>query len=383
MRIAILMPIADARGGAEELLQRLLRELPDATLDAVIVFFERGPMVEEARALGLAVHVVPTGRLRSLSGWLGAVTSLTTLFETCDVDLVVSWMTKAHLYGGPAARRAGLPAVWYQHGVPNAGDAVTRIATLLPAVGVLACSDPIAQAQRALRPQRPVHTVEPCVDLGRFDPAQLPSPAEARHQLGLAPDGPLFGIVGRMQRWKGIHVFVEAMASVIAAHPDARGVIVGGEHPGEPGYAAAVDRQIADLGIDDRVRRVGFQKNVPLWMQAMDVVVHASDYEPFGMVIIEAMALGKPVIAGAEGGPATIITDGVNGLLSPYGKAQALASAMRRLAAAPDVAAALGRAARLRAQDFSQTAYRRRFESALRDARVAPSSRSAATPVTA
>ena len=61
----------------------------------------------------------------------------------------------------------------------------------------------------------------------------------------------------------------------------------------------------------------------------MDVIVHASDHEPFGIVVIEAMALGKPVVAGDAAGPTEIITDGVNGLLTPYGDAAALAQ--RRL----------------------------------------------------
>ncbi len=74
----------------------------------------------------------------------------------------------------------------------------------------------------------------------------------------------------------------------------------------------------------------GAQTNIPEWMQAMDVMVHASDREPFGIVVLEAMALGKPLVAGAEGGPREIITEGVNGLLTPYDDAPALAQAIAR-----------------------------------------------------
>ena len=75
----------------------------------------------------------------------------------------------------------------------------------------------------------------------------------------------------------------------------------------------------------------GKQTNVPDWMMAMDIVIHASDREPFGIVIVEAMALGKPVIASIPGGPEEIVTDGEDGLLVRSGDAGALAAAMRRL----------------------------------------------------
>ena len=98
----------------------------------------------------------------------------------------------------------------------------------------------------------------------------------------------------------------------------------------------------------------------------MDVIVHASDHEPFGIVIVEAMALGKPVIAGDAAGPTEIITDGVHGLLTPYGDAGALACALLRLLGDPVGAQRLGEAARRRAQDFSTRAYAQNFVAAVR-----------------
>jgi glycosyltransferase involved in cell wall biosynthesis len=86
-------------------------------------------------------------------------------------------------------------------------------------------------------------------------------------------------------------------------------------------------------------------------------VVHASDGEPFGIVVIEAMALGKPVIAGSEGGPREILTDGVDGLLVAYGDADALAAAVRVYLDDPEFARVVGAAARRRAAEFSAARY--------------------------
>ena len=380
------MPIAEARGGAEALLERLAGTAMSGSttrkgLTLSFIFLEDGPMARRLRADGFRVHVMDAQRLRDLGRFRQTVRDIAEELTRHPTDVVVSWMTKAHLYAGLAARYAAVPAIWYQHGVPQATDPVTRLATLIPAAGVLACSDVIASAQASLWPHRRVVPVLPCVDRSRFSETAVPPPDDARHMLGLPPDGPLVGIVARMQRWKGVHVYVDAMARVLETRPDARGVIVGGSHDLEPDYASDIDRQIKAHGIADRVVRVGFQSDIPLWMQAMDVVVHASDREPFGMVIIEAMALGKPVVAGADGGPREIITDGVNGFLADYGDDQGLADRILAYLTNPSLRYTMGSAARQRAAAFSTSAYADRFADALNQLVPAHASPPSTAPV--
>jgi len=242
-----------------------------------------------------------------------------------------------------------------------------RIATALPAKCIFALSKFGARGQKELWPHRRVELVYPSVNLKKFDPESLPPAQEARQRLELPSDGPIIGIVGRLQRWKGIHVFVDAMARIRTSHPNAHGVIVGGRHDLEPEYTDFVERRIDELNLDDVVTLAGFQPNVPLWMQAMDVFVHASDNEPFGIVIIEAMALGKPVVAGDSGGPQEIITEETDGLLAPYEDARALAQQIRRYLNDSDFAANVGRAARKRALGFSPKRYAARFVQAIRN----------------
>jgi glycosyltransferase involved in cell wall biosynthesis len=199
--------------------------------------------------------------------------------------------------------------------------------------------------------------VYPGAEVDRFDPDRLMPPAAARARLGLPAAGPIIGIVSRLQRWKGIHVVIDAMDLLRRTHSTAHCIVVGGRHALEPHYEDDLERQIASLGLTEQVTLVGLQANVPEWMQAMDVIVHASDQEPFGIVVIEAMALGKPVIAGSGGGPAEIITDGVDGLLVPYGDVIAMAGALRRFLDDPSFAAQVGAAARERASEFSDRRY--------------------------
>ena len=216
-------------------------------------------------------------------------------------------------------------------------------------------------------PRRPLRVVHPGVELERFAPDRLPAPPDARRRLGLPLSGPLIGIVGRLQRWKGMHVLVEALPDLLRAHPDAHAVLVGGDHALEPEYPAFLTGRIAALGLEDRVTRAGLQHNIPEWMQAMDVIVHASDREPFGIVVLEAMALGKPVVAGDAAGPTEIITDGVDGLLSPYGDAPTLARAVGRYLDDPAFARETGTAAKSRAAEFSTQRYAQNVVQALRE----------------
>ena len=357
MKIAVIMTLAEQRGGGELMLLHLMQQGQGAGVDWVVLFLEDGPMVAQVRELGVETRVIVSGRLRELPRYAATVFQIARLARREKVDLIFGWMNQGQIYGSPAARLAGVPAVWYQLGIPLVPGWNDRLATRLPAAGILACSQAGARAQEKIAPARPLRVVYPGVELERFDPAILPTPAEARRQRGLPLSGPLIGIVGRLQRWKGMHVLIAAMPEILAAHPNAHCVIVGGPHTPEPDYPAFLESQVRELGIETQVTLAGLQHDIPEWMQAMDVIVHASDHEPFGIVVIEAMALGKAVVAGNAAGPTEIITEGVDGVLTPYGDAPALACAVTRYLDEPGFAARLGAAARVRSEEFSTQRY--------------------------
>ena len=112
MRVLVLMPLAEQRGGGELMLVDLLRNAGSSEVEWRLVLFEEGPLVGEARALGVETTVIHTGRLRHVGQYIRSVAAIRRAAK--DVDLVFSWMTKAHLYGSPAARLAGKPAAWFQ-----------------------------------------------------------------------------------------------------------------------------------------------------------------------------------------------------------------------------------------------------------------------------
>ncbi|MBW4596513.1 MAG: glycosyltransferase [Brasilonema angustatum HA4187-MV1] len=368
MKVIIIMPLAEQRGGGEMMLWDLMQQGRNAGVEWLVIFLEDGPMVEQFQKLGIDARVMRGGRVREVHRWLTSAIAIASIARRERANVIISWMWLSHLTGGLAAFLAGIPALWYQLELANNKDFLKRLVNLVPARGVLTLSKEIQETQSQIIPKRPVYLVTPGVALDRFNPSDLPSPSEARSKLGLPLHGPLIGIVGRMQRWKGIHVLVEAMPKVLQKYPNAHCVVVGGKHDLEPDYEDFLHEKIATLALEEKVLLAGLQRNIPEWVQAMDVFVHASDNEPFGIVIIEAMALGKPVIAGNAGGPTEIITNGVNGLLTPYGDPNALADAILRYLNDQEFACTAAQAARQRALDFSTQHYAQNFINTLRSA---------------
>ena len=366
MKVVIVMSLAECRGGGELMLLHLLQQSSGDATDWHVVFLEDGPMIGQVRELGFEATLIPSGRMREVPRIFQTARKIATLAKEIGASFLFGWCAKEHLYSGLAARMAGLPSAWYQLGFPTRGG-INGLANRVPASGVVCLSRAGQDAQKALTPKVAVPLVYPGVELERFNPESLPTPEEARRQLGLPLGVPLIGIVGRLQRWKGMHTVVEAVPHLLAEFPNLQAVLIGGRHEAEGAYEEELRARISALGLTDSVRMVGLQTNAQVWMQAMDVVIHASLNEPFGIVVIEAMALGKPVVAGDSGGPREVITPGHDGLLAPYEDAPALAERVARYLQEPEFAREVGIRARARAQEFSTKSYaanlRRELES--------------------
>jgi glycosyltransferase involved in cell wall biosynthesis len=225
--------------------------------------------------------------------------------------------------------------VWWQHGVPER-HWMDLLATALPACAVGCSSSTAARAQRGLWPHRPAFVVHPGVE----PPHGV---ARSRESLGIPGDRSVIGIVGRLQPWKGQHRLLAALATLRDRGHDVHGLVVGGDAHGlSPEYAASLDGIVAELGLRDRVTMTGHVTDVAAHVAAMDVLVSASENEPFGIVILEGMAQGVPVVAVADAGPLDIIADGATGVLVPSPEAADLVRGIERLLADPVEADAIG-----------------------------------------
>ncbi len=172
-----------------------------------------------------------------------------------------------------------------------------------------------------------------------------------RSELGSTSDDILVGLLGRISWWKGHDYFLEAIAEVTKHISGLKGVIIGDltEDPfgrNRP-YFDKLQVLVKSLDLKDKVIFTGFRRDVARVVSALDVVVHASSSpEPFGLVVIEGMAAGKPVVATGAGGVLDIIDDGVNGMLVPCKDSKAMAKAILQIISDKDKAKQMGLAAR-------------------------------------
>jgi glycosyltransferase involved in cell wall biosynthesis len=349
VRVAITVPWGERLGGAEAMLWSFLRHLDRTRVEPLVVFLQPGPYVDEVEKLGLRTAVLEAGRLRQAWRLARTASSFARMLKRERSQLVLNWSAKTHLYGGLGAALAGMSGrtVWWQHGVPE-GAWMDRLAAALPAAAVGCSSRAGAGAQSRLWPGRRTFVVYPGID------APQPTPdgdlAALRASIGLPAEAFVLGVAGRLQPWKRQHLLIEAVAALRRRGRSVHGLVVGGDaYRLSPAYAESLPRLAAKLGVDGHVTFTGQVQEAAPYMELMDVVVNPSRLEPFGIVLVEAMALGKPVVAFASAGPLEIVQPGVSGLLvREEGGTRGMVTALDRLLDDPELCRHLGIGARRR-----------------------------------
>jgi D-inositol-3-phosphate glycosyltransferase len=194
------------------------------------------------------------------------------------------------------------------------------------------------------------------VDTGVFQPQER---QQARQALALDMAQPVLLFVGRLQPLKGIDTLLRAAQVVRQQHVSLQVLVVGGGVDAQDEHEAHELQRLqtlcAQLGLTPHVRFVKAQPQAVLaqYYAAADVFVMPSHYESFGMVVLEAMACGTPVVASRVGGLASTVVHGQTGFLVPEGEWQTFAQAILHLLAAPALHNAFGRASLRRAQAFA------------------------------
>ncbi len=172
---------------------------------------------------------------------------------------------------------------------------------------------------------------------------------------------PLIGTMGRFMAKKGFDIFLDALA-ILHREGVAFQAILGGDGPEEH----RLRQRIALRELNDHVTMPSWIEDKKAWFAGIDIFVLPSHHEPFGIVLIEAMAAGVPVVSSDAVGPREIIRDGEDGLLFPVADAEALAERLRRVLDDPEAAKAMGERGHARVYDqFSEAAMVRNLKHAL------------------
>jgi glycosyltransferase involved in cell wall biosynthesis len=353
-----------AQGGAEIALLNLMRHLDFRKITPIVVFAAEGPIVEKIRPI-VQTHVIPLARdvvearkdslglasllrVRAAFSALGYIWRLARFVRQQDIDVLHTNTLKAAVLGGVAARLAKRPVVWhirdridYDYLPPFVVRIFRWLCRSIPNF-VVANSNATLQSLRLAGAVLPgskdgkVFVRSSIVHDGTQCPVEENTKRAPKELVEVA-------LIGRICPWKGQHIFLQAAALVHERFPSARFLIIGSALFGEAEYDQQVRRIPNQLGIENLVTFTGFRSDVREIIDRVDLIVHASTIgEPFGQVIIEAMSAGKPVVATNGGGVPEIVEDGRTGILVPMGNVQAMAEAICRIIANPDLAREMG-----------------------------------------
>jgi glycosyltransferase involved in cell wall biosynthesis len=331
-------------GGAEFSLLQIVKELRART---GVLLFDDGPFRAALEEAGVPVQVLDSGALRNVhkqgnvlpgTRALACIAALVraTVARARDVDLIYVNTQRAMVVGAVAGRLAGRPVVWHLRDIVSRDHFGTLQRTVIKwcarfgLARVIANSHASAQAFTVLTgfDDSRVNVIYEGISAAPFEALRHIAPKTLREGLNLPQEAFLVGSFSRLAHWKGQHVLLEALLQ----EPHTHAVLVGAPLFGEDAYEAELRAFVARHDLSARVHFLGFQRDIPACMAAVDVVVHTSVLpEPLGRVIVEGMLAQRPVVAARAGGVTEIIQDGDNGLLCAPGDATELASALAAL----------------------------------------------------
>ena len=334
-----MQPVADG-GGSEHALIAMLAQLRTAGWECHVVVPYRPELLESYESVAV-VHVVPMERLttsgsasrwaRYAAGWPLSVLRIARLCRSLDVDVVHS--NSLHCwYGWAAAALARRPHVWHAREIVFQSRAALTLEKWLAA----RFSDTVIAVSRTVADQLDPGNVVLFTDEANPEVFRPGRAGRFREPAGIQDTTPLVGSVARIDTWKGFDTLLDAMELMKARCPEMELLIAGRPVEGKEGYAEALEERARSM---PGVHWLGPRDDVPDLMADLDVFVQvSSEPEPFGLVVVEALASGVPVVAGDSGGPLEILgseamapSTSPLGALVPPGDPAALADAVLRL----------------------------------------------------
>jgi glycosyltransferase involved in cell wall biosynthesis len=330
MRIVLVERWA-GRGGAQDVGLDLLAEFQRPGHDAQLWLLNSGPLVDDAKARGVPVQVVALRR-NQLMGLAPLTVRLARRLRREQVDVVLGNGTTTRLFVGPAAVLSRAAFGWLVFDAVRVNGRrrrhLARASGVVPVDLAVLYGTPAQRTAPALPGRlRRVRAADPPVDLTRLRDVRT----ESRHpRLGLPESARVVVMLARMVRPKRHLDLVEAFGRVAGEVDDAWLVMLGGADESDP-FVSEVRAAVAASPCAERILLAGYvDEGVRNAIVASGrVLVHPAGVEPFGLPVVQARALGVPVIAAAAEGPSRTLAGSRAGILYPPGDVDALAAALR------------------------------------------------------
>jgi glycosyltransferase involved in cell wall biosynthesis len=348
-------------GGVPEAAFHLIRALPPAAYDNRVYVLKRAAGDEDARegrAARFADVGVPVAFPARDDAKLGGVGELAAWLAQERIDLLHTHSYKPNLYGrlaGLLCRHTGLKMIAHYHNQydnkwEKDGGLIYDQTLAHASDALIACSDSVGRhvAERIGVPIERIDVILNGVEGERFAGADR---NQARAALGLPADAPVIGCVGRISEQKGQEELIRAAALVRREFPSAVFLVVGSAD--DEKLLARMQALVAELDLGATVRFTGHLGDMPAVYAALDILAAPSRWEGFGLMLAEAMAAGRPIVAARAGAIPEVVVEDETALLVPPRDAPALAAALLRVLRDPALARRLGAAGVVRARDFS------------------------------
>jgi glycosyltransferase involved in cell wall biosynthesis len=364
-------------GGAEISLLTLMHALDRERYRPLLVTSGEGQLAEEARRYGIpiAIQEFPWFRKRYPWRYPASILRLAFTLRRSRAALVHTNCDHCLRYVMRACQLCRLPYVSHVRDFVRAWFQPANLLALNRASAVVANSQAVATAciEAGVAPAR-VRVIYNPVDVALYQQAGDIDRRQIRIAFGLPADAFIVGIVGQIQASKGHGELLEAAPQVFAAIPNAHFAVVGEAFTAETrAFKDQLLRSATEGDFADRVHFLGFRRDVPTVMHALDVLAVPSWSESFGRVVVEGLAAGCPVISTNAGGIPEIISDGVTGLLITPQDPHVLAEAILRLATNPSLREQFRRIGPSRAQDFGVEQHVHQMQALYDDVRGRPS----------
>ncbi|GAK55313.1 glycosyl transferase group 1 [Candidatus Vecturithrix granuli] len=330
-------------GGAEVALLNLLAYLNQSRFQPVVLAPE-GQLAEKLKEI--EVRWIPIPRLAGLNrytlpGFLRVLPSLRSVLFEEKPDLVHANTNFSSEYAGVLSRLLSVPTIGHIRDIEPLGRMGRW--TIRQNTRLIVISEAVKQYLiREHVPEHQIVRVYDGVDLHQYQPRQ--SPFNEKSEV-------IIGIVGQIGERKGHKYLLEALSALVPSYPQIQLWIVGKEpEQNQEHYTEQLERYIKEAHLEPYVTWWGFRTDIPDILSQLDILALPSLQEPFGKIVIEAMAMEKPVVATTVGGVPEIVVDGKTGLLVPPQDARALRQALERLLLNRETRIAMGIAGRKRVE---------------------------------